>query len=239
MHTHQFYIGYKQRRQIATALQTRSAAIKKALTDCNNAAVELGIDEQLSWDDIVDKTFLSEFDIFCRGRDAVAGLDWAQPANRAARTLWLKSERAKEEIARCCVEIRRMATKVVDEEQELAQAVADCVDPLVAFEIDRRRARQTRVNDVHRQYFKRIANLNINVDLTPGTRLQSTNRRTQDADTPDDIQQLIMLPTRDMLELAQHQDGVVPDQVDDSDDEEYQREADGIVNFFVTPENDN
>ncbi|KAF9028412.1 hypothetical protein BDP27DRAFT_1536130 [Rhodocollybia butyracea] len=58
--------GYKLRKHIAQALKTRSQAICTAVTSYNDAASELGR-PQLTWEEVLDYTFLSDFELL---RDA-------------------------------------------------------------------------------------------------------------------------------------------------------------------------
>jgi exonuclease VII small subunit len=59
-----FKIGYKLRRQIGKALQRRSEAIKNALNRYNVQAAKLTPPRpSLSWKEIVDYSFLGEFDL--------------------------------------------------------------------------------------------------------------------------------------------------------------------------------
>ncbi|KAJ6489337.1 hypothetical protein C8R47DRAFT_955330, partial [Mycena vitilis] len=59
-----FVIGYKLRRHFAKALQTRSRTICTALARYNDAAVALDPPQRvLSWNNVVEYTFLADFDI--------------------------------------------------------------------------------------------------------------------------------------------------------------------------------
>ncbi|KAJ3859342.1 hypothetical protein EV359DRAFT_50996, partial [Lentinula novae-zelandiae] len=56
--------GYKLRKHIADALKARSQVIRTAVTTYNIAASELNR-PKLSWDQVIEYTFLSDFDLLC------------------------------------------------------------------------------------------------------------------------------------------------------------------------------
>ncbi|KAJ7188454.1 hypothetical protein C8R46DRAFT_834724, partial [Mycena filopes] len=105
--------GYKMRKHIAMALQARSQAIRNALGRYNTAASALNPPRQhLSWNEVVDYTFLSEWDLL-RDPDGNAALrPWASPAARLVLDTYFKLERADEEIERLNIEIRRLVTHI-------------------------------------------------------------------------------------------------------------------------------
>ncbi|KAJ7767067.1 hypothetical protein B0H14DRAFT_3509890 [Mycena olivaceomarginata] len=75
--------GYKMRKHIAKALQARSRAIKTAIEQYNAAAAALEIPrEPLSWEEVVDYTFLSDFDLLRTSHRDILTEGWAQPAGR-------------------------------------------------------------------------------------------------------------------------------------------------------------
>ncbi|KAK7001735.1 hypothetical protein R3P38DRAFT_3326661 [Favolaschia claudopus] len=125
--------GYKLRKHIAKALQTRSKTIRRALERYNKAAKAL-----LEWDEVIDYAFLSYFDIL-RDPEANAIIrPWATPAARQMMDTYFKIERAKEEIERLNVEIRRLVTYIKDEREFLLKKVAELqeTDPQLAFFVE-------------------------------------------------------------------------------------------------------
>jgi hypothetical protein len=65
-------IGYKLRKHIAKALQARSRAVRTALQKYNEAAANLKVPrEALTWEEVVNYSFLAEFDLLRDGRDDV------------------------------------------------------------------------------------------------------------------------------------------------------------------------
>ncbi|THU99473.1 hypothetical protein K435DRAFT_658933, partial [Dendrothele bispora CBS 962.96] len=64
--------GYKMRQHLLNAIRNRSKAIQTAIERYNNAAKALRPQRRtISWDQIMDYTFLSEFDILRDTRDDV------------------------------------------------------------------------------------------------------------------------------------------------------------------------
>ncbi|KAJ7174442.1 hypothetical protein C8R46DRAFT_892382, partial [Mycena filopes] len=112
--------GYKMRRHISQALQSRSEAVKNALHRYNVAALALDpAPPQLSWDDVVEYVFLADFE-FLRVTDGeLNNKPWARPAARLAMTTYFKIVRAREEIVRLNVEIWRLVTWISDEDEFL------------------------------------------------------------------------------------------------------------------------
>ncbi|KAJ7836943.1 hypothetical protein B0H13DRAFT_2422497 [Mycena leptocephala] len=110
--------GYKLRKHIAKALQARSKAVKTAITKYNEAAVAMRPPKPtLTWEEVVEYAFLADFDLLREGREDIRGELWAQPAGRAAMDQHYKLLRADEEIERLNVEIRRLVTYMVDEQE--------------------------------------------------------------------------------------------------------------------------
>ncbi|KAJ3833253.1 hypothetical protein F5878DRAFT_654388 [Lentinula raphanica] len=81
--------GYKLRKHIANALKTRSQAIRTAVNTYNDAASELNR-PTLTWDEVLDYTFLSDFDLLREARRDVRSEPWAQPAGRLALDQYYK-----------------------------------------------------------------------------------------------------------------------------------------------------
>ncbi|KAF8158816.1 hypothetical protein K438DRAFT_1910014 [Mycena galopus ATCC 62051] len=114
--------GYKLRKHIAKALQARSKGLKAAIARYNDAASALTPPrEQLDWEEVVENAFLADFDLLRDAREDIRQEPWALPAGRAAMEQHFKILRAKEEIQRLNVEIRRFITYIVDEEAFLTR----------------------------------------------------------------------------------------------------------------------
>ncbi|KAJ7075400.1 hypothetical protein B0H15DRAFT_791917 [Mycena belliarum] len=121
-----------------TALQVRSRAIKAAIEQYNAAAVALTVPrERLTWEEVVDYTFLSDFDLLRLARTDIVSEGWAQPAGREAMDQYFKLLRADEEIRRLNVEIPRFVTYMRDEERFLRREARRIFaeDPALAHQV--------------------------------------------------------------------------------------------------------
>ncbi|KAJ7921642.1 hypothetical protein B0H13DRAFT_1604343 [Mycena leptocephala] len=99
-----------------TALQTRSRTIRAALDRYNAAAAALDPPRHtLSWSEVIDFTFLADFDILRDPEGNAALRPWATPGARELMDTHFKIEHAKEEIDRLNIEIRRLVTYIRDE----------------------------------------------------------------------------------------------------------------------------
>lgn len=105
--------GYQMRKHIAHALKSRSGAINTAVSRFNAAARAIHRDE-LDFDQVIQFTFLAEFDLLRETRADVRDQPWASPSGREAMDLHYRMERAKEEIQRINVQARRLATYIRD-----------------------------------------------------------------------------------------------------------------------------
>ncbi|KAJ7727400.1 hypothetical protein B0H16DRAFT_1779478 [Mycena metata] len=116
----QLETGYKMRKHIAKALQTRSEVVKNAIDRYNLAALAMDPPSPtLTWSEVVEYVFLADFE-FLRATDGELNeKPWTRPACRLAMTMYFKIVRAREEIVRLNVEIRRLVTWISDEDEFL------------------------------------------------------------------------------------------------------------------------
>ncbi|KAF5341224.1 hypothetical protein D9611_005927 [Ephemerocybe angulata] len=165
--------GYKLRKHIAKSLQTRSQAIRNALEKYNAAAAALKPRApKLTWDQVVEYAFLADFDLLRDSRQDVRNRPWAQPVPRAIMHQWFKIERAKEEVERVKIEIRRVVTFIADERRFLARALESLTaqDPTLAVHLSRHIHRRTLFFDTHLKRFRRLEQQEpgLNLNLSPG-----------------------------------------------------------------------
>ncbi|KAJ7155575.1 hypothetical protein C8R43DRAFT_1000468 [Mycena crocata] len=153
--------GYKLRKHIAKALQSRSRAVKTALTNYNAAAANLNPPRAaLTWEQVVEYAFLSDFDLLRDGRDDIRQETWATPAGRLAMDMYFKIERSDEEIVRLNIEIRRFVTYMRDEDGFLwrqEQKIRREHGAAIAHQVRRYRMRQGRFNEDHRDRLFRLS----------------------------------------------------------------------------------
>ncbi|KAJ6469232.1 hypothetical protein DFH09DRAFT_955260 [Mycena vulgaris] len=134
--------GYKLRKHIAKALQVRSKTIRRALTRYNAAAAALTPRRRsLTWAEVIDYAFLSDFDILRDPNGNAALRPWADPAARHLMDCFFKIEPAREEITRLNIEIRRLVTYIRDEKEVLLKKESEVslTDPHLAFFIGKYR----------------------------------------------------------------------------------------------------
>ncbi|KAJ3807341.1 hypothetical protein F5876DRAFT_90615 [Lentinula aff. lateritia] len=163
------FTGYKMRTHISNALQRRSKAIRNAVKTYNNAAAAIGR-PTLDWTKVTHYTFLDQFNILQDTRHSVLDKKWADPIVRHLMRQHRRVLRAKEELRRCNIEIRRVHTSILNEEHEFDETLRHLETHPVCYPvreyIDRRRA-------VNRLLLSRIhqtqALPGFTGDKTPGT----------------------------------------------------------------------
>ncbi|KAI6011388.1 hypothetical protein PISMIDRAFT_55938, partial [Pisolithus microcarpus 441] len=144
--------GYKLRQQIGKALQRRSETIRNAIIRYNTQAAALNPPRPpISWKDIAEYSFLGEFDLLRHSRADVRDNDWAKPAFRQATVKFFKLQRAREELKRVSVEVRRLQTSIHDEEAHIAKITDELLvsnHPL-ASELKRQHRSRHAINELH------------------------------------------------------------------------------------------
>jgi hypothetical protein len=131
-------LGYKLRTQISKALKSRASAIRNALQRYNKYAAEMIPPRPpLEWEQIVEFSFLAEFDLLRDGDAQLHSKRWANPLYRQASMQYFDGMRAKEEIERLNVEIGRLLTKICDDAVYYPQTIATLAadDPPLASEL--------------------------------------------------------------------------------------------------------
>ncbi|KAJ3743085.1 hypothetical protein DFH05DRAFT_1400357 [Lentinula detonsa] len=163
--------GTGMRQHLGKALKTRSKAIQEAVRTYNTAAAKLSLPrEALSYDEVVEKAYVSELDFLKDTDSNIHEKIWAVPANRVLMTEYFKLFRASEELDRLHVEIHRLLT-YMKEEQEYLRAVELNIsenNPQLAYQVSLYRWERGRFNDLHRLRLRNIISL-------PG--FDATNRR--------------------------------------------------------------
>ena len=122
----------------------RSKAIQTALNKYNTIAEAMRPPRRtLKWEEVVEYAFLSDFNLLRDVRQDVSKLPWASPMVRRATDLYFKTCRAKEEIQRLNVEIRRLVTYIHDEERYLCECESQLkqLHPGLAHQVSQRNVR--------------------------------------------------------------------------------------------------
>ncbi|KAJ3487859.1 hypothetical protein NLJ89_g11673 [Agrocybe chaxingu] len=131
-------VGYKLCEKIVKSLKTRVPAIQSALKRYNDATAALDPPRPpLVWETVVGAATLADFDLLRDTRQDIQALDWAQPANCEGMVMYFGIKRAKEELQRLDVEIRRLLAFLLDNHTDHFHAVADTIggNPPLAHEI--------------------------------------------------------------------------------------------------------
>ena len=119
-------------------MKTRAEAIRHALNNYNDAAVQLDPPrDRLSWEKVINAVTLADFNVLRDTRTDIRSLPWTQPARCEAMNLHFGICRAREEITRLNVEIRRLLTFMIDEHVDFYRAIASNLfrNPSLAHEL--------------------------------------------------------------------------------------------------------
>jgi hypothetical protein len=125
----------------------------------------------LEWEDVVEYAFLSEFDLLCDGRDDVKTKSWSAPSAHVLMDRYFKVLRAREEIKRLNVEIKRVMTYMRDESEYLqtAERALRQSNPRLAHQIMLHREERGRFNQGHAKCFAKLAlHAGFSGSLVPG-----------------------------------------------------------------------
>ncbi|KAF9071158.1 hypothetical protein BDP27DRAFT_1219440, partial [Rhodocollybia butyracea] len=162
--------GYKLRKHIAQALKTRSQAICTAVASYNDAASELGC-PQLTWEEVLDYTFLSDFELLRDARRDICSEPWAQPAGCLALNQYHKLVGSEVEITRLNKEIRSLVTYMHEESAYVSLKAEEVrkMDPLLAVQIQKYGWERGRCKDMHILRLNKLARMDgFTGSLTPG-----------------------------------------------------------------------
>ncbi|KAK0445282.1 uncharacterized protein EV420DRAFT_1648421 [Desarmillaria tabescens] len=159
------HTGYKMRKHIGKALQSRLQAIWTALERYNNAACALDPPRAtLRWEQVIDYAFLSDFDLLRdpgtrEGIQDMSKKTWATPAGRAMMDRYFKIKHAEEEVDRLNIEIPRLLTYMADEDQYLKaqQSHLGEIMPTLAHQICCYRLERAHFYDQHHKRFPHLS----------------------------------------------------------------------------------
>jgi hypothetical protein len=170
-----FYLGYKLRTQISKALKSRATAIRNALQRYNKYAAEMMPPRpSLDWNQIVEYSFLAEFDLLRDSNGQIQTKRWANPLYRQASAQYFDRVRAQEELERLNVEVGRLMTKIRDDTIYYPNTIAilSTEDPPLASELSRQWEQLLSVNSWHQRRIHQIQTLHgYSGPRWPGTRL--------------------------------------------------------------------
>lgn len=109
----------------------------------------------------MEYAFLADFDLLRDTRQDIRQKEWEKPVNRALRDEYFKIQRAKEEIERLNIEIKRLVTHIQDEDNYLRgmEEHLFSTDPVLAFQVGNYRLERTRFDLLHLRRLSKLANL--------------------------------------------------------------------------------
>ncbi|KAF8143148.1 hypothetical protein K438DRAFT_1876673 [Mycena galopus ATCC 62051] len=194
--------GYKLRKHIAKGLQVRSKAVRNAIDRYNDAAMALDPPmSSLTWEQVVEYTFLADFDILRDTRAEVQSRPWTRPAYRLTMDTYFKIERAREEIVRLNIEIRRLVTWIQDEGRFLRDREASLcssegktdeqaeADLLLAVQMKLYRRQRSRFDDKHMEILRKLSKIKeFTGSISPGQAVEALggSKETEEMEVDDD-----------------------------------------------------
>ncbi|KAJ3530902.1 hypothetical protein NM688_g7648 [Phlebia brevispora] len=215
--------GYKMRTHIAKALQTRCKAIRRAVAQYNEAASHLVPKrDPLDWSVVSKFGFVEEFDLLQDTRNDVRSKPWSRTVIRELIKRHQRVTRAREELERCNVEIRRLHTAIRDESvlfvsvlEVLKTQSSPLYKPVKDFTIYRRR--------INASLLRRIQQIYDLPGYTgmkgPGTRLRA--EASYAGLTKDDVP----------VEHVDMESGDESDSLSIDDDDELEGDIGGLIQF--------
>ncbi|KAJ7602581.1 hypothetical protein FB45DRAFT_1046877, partial [Roridomyces roridus] len=230
--------GYKMRKHIAKSLQARSKAVRNAVARYNAAAATVTPPppppprDPVDIEKVLEYAFLADFDLLRHSHHGVGQQYWARPAYRSVMNRWFRLERAREEIKRLDIEIRRFVTWMRDEgaflrKREAAlrrsegkteeQAEADHELAVLLEEYRMRRERFEQSHMMRLWALKRKWGDRCTASLTPGVPLVPVSGPAAGGEGDMDVDE--ETPREPGLAGAEEGEGKAPDDDDDSDAE--------------------
>jgi hypothetical protein len=174
--------------QMAKGLKRREKAVHNVLDRYNAAATSVGR-EMLSFEELSDHAYLANFDFLKYSEHGAQDAEWSRPVNRRCVEVWQKIERAKEEVVRLNVEIRRVRTHIRDEEEFLSRRydAIKTLQPDLAHALLTRMRLTVRMNERIRRDIEAISKLKgFTGDLGFGTALASMSDPCEEPQSCDD-----------------------------------------------------
>lgn len=167
------FLGYKLRTHIAKSLQTRCKTIRRAVEAYNTAAAALQPPKaSLDWTQVSNYAFVEHFTLLQDTQEDIRNRPWSQPLGREVLKLRRHLERAKEEVLRCNVETRRLATSIRDEDIHFSNVLSKLQrahDPIYGAVADFTTRRQRINQQIHKHIDRIYALPEFTGTPSPGT----------------------------------------------------------------------
>lgn len=117
------------REHVGKALKRRDVGLQKAVDEYNVAALECSPPRPtVDWEKVSHYQFLEDFPLLRECREDIRSRPWARPAVQFTLKQHLRIKRAREEIVRLNVEIRRVVTHIADEDRLLDKTLQTLVE---------------------------------------------------------------------------------------------------------------
>ena len=158
-------VGYKLWQHISKGLQRCSEAIRNAITHYNVQAMLINR-PTITWKEIMEYTFLGEFDLLWHSRLNIWDWDWAKPTHWEATLKYFKLCHTKEEIStHLHVEVCWLYTSIHDELIFMAKAIDGLQqsNPVLTQELQCQYHSCTAINTVH---IKHLDHIEMHADFT-------------------------------------------------------------------------
>ena len=112
----------------------------------------------LDFQQVIEYSFLSDFELLHHMHSDITQRPWAQPLIRNAMISWMKTERAKEEIKRLNVEARRLKTYIRDTSLAQRHTIRRLcqTDPALAAELQERHDAQSSIGALLSQQLRKM-----------------------------------------------------------------------------------
>ena len=207
------------RTHISNALQRCSKAIRNAVKAYNTAALALNPPrDMLDWSKVSHYTFLNQFNILQDTRHSVFDQPWVKPVNRTLMKQRHHIARARGEIIRCNVEIRRLHTSIIDEGKHFDQVLAKLVDSPMLGPVSDYIQRRQAVNSLLLARINETYNLEgYTGERTPGTQKGRSNMQVD----PQSAAFAPPQPTDPGSDIGE-----------DEDDDVFTEEVDNVLDFM-------
>jgi hypothetical protein len=129
----------------------------------------------LSWEEVIEYAFLADFDLLRDARQDISQRPWSTPTGRLTMDTYFKMCRAREEIQRLNIEIKRLATYLHDESQYLLQCEKQLrtVHPALAHQVALHRKVRARFSEHHYHRLHEISMLHgFTGSIMPGESIE-------------------------------------------------------------------
>ncbi|KAI0245897.1 hypothetical protein BJV78DRAFT_1086966, partial [Lactifluus subvellereus] len=143
--------GYKLQKHISKGIVKRSSAIRTALDKYNKLApLQNPLQPTLEYTNVASYSWLGDFELLKYSRNDIMRKPWTIPANREVANKYFKILRAREEINRLNVEVRRLDAWVQHEDVTLLAAVNMATGSNLTAELRHCYEGRRRINNIHR-----------------------------------------------------------------------------------------